>query len=64
MREKITECPLSKECPSNCFDPSADQECKNYYTKEELQRYFGFVFGQALPLGQEDEINNKNTLLR
>lgn len=61
MREKITECPLSEECCSNCFDPLADQECKNYYTKEELQRYFGFVFGQALPLGKEEDVSRTTT---
>lgn len=53
MREKIIECPLAESCDSACFDPLADQECKNYYTKEELQRLFGYLFGQALPLGQD-----------
>lgn len=58
MREKITECPISSDCDCNCFDPTVPQECKDYYTQEEVLRYLSFVLGYA-PQLLEDEIQTQ-----
>jgi hypothetical protein len=48
IRETIPECPLSAICPKNCFDPlTATEECKGYYTQEEMRQFYSFVFGHA-----------------